>query len=75
MYTVDPEAHVVPIYRYNLKLRLRGVCWYGKQERMEIWYDEARRAWYASIPVQVGAEAARKGTRRSTSRLGHYNPS
>ncbi|MGB9734487.1 MAG: RNA-guided endonuclease InsQ/TnpB family protein [Conexivisphaera sp.] len=64
MYTVDPEAHVIYIPRYNLHLRFAGeIVWYGKQERMEIWYDDARHAWYASIAVQVGAETTRNGTR------------
>ncbi|WP_232085443.1 RNA-guided endonuclease InsQ/TnpB family protein [Conexivisphaera calida] len=64
MYTVDPEAKVIHIPRYNLRLRFAGdVRWHGKQERMEIWYDEARRAWYASIAVKVGAETTRNGTK------------
>ncbi|WP_232085434.1 RNA-guided endonuclease InsQ/TnpB family protein [Conexivisphaera calida] len=64
MYTVDPEAKVIHISRYNLRLRFAGeVRWYGKQERMEIWYDDARRAWYASIAVKVGAETTRNGTK------------
>jgi putative transposase len=64
MYTVDPEAKVVHIPRYGLRLRFAGdVRWYGKQGRMEIWYDEAARGWYASIAVQVGAETTRNGTK------------
>jgi putative transposase len=64
MYTVDPEAKVVHIPRYNLRLRFAGeIVWYGKQGRMEIWYDDAARGWYASIAVQVGAETTRNGTR------------
>ncbi|BBE41523.1 Transposase ISC1476 [Conexivisphaera calida] len=64
MYTVDPEAKVIRIPRYNLRLRFaEEVRWYGKQERMEIWYDDARRAWYASIAVKVGAETTRNGTK------------
>jgi len=35
--------------------------WYGKQGRLEIRYDEARGAWYASIPVEVGVETTRNG--------------
>ncbi|MGC9178499.1 MAG: transposase, partial [Conexivisphaera sp.] len=61
---MDPEAHTIYIPRYNLRLRFAGdVRWYGKQERMEIWYDDAAREWYASIAVQVGAETTRNGTR------------
>ncbi|MGC9088447.1 MAG: transposase [Conexivisphaera sp.] len=63
-YVVDPEAKVVHIPRYNLRLRFAGeIVWYGKQERMEIWYDDARHGWYASIAVQVGAETTRNGTK------------
>jgi putative transposase len=35
--------------------------WHGKQGRLEIRYDEVRRAWYASIPVEVGVETTRNG--------------
>jgi len=35
--------------------------WHGKQGRLEICYDEARGAWYASIPVEVGVETTRNG--------------
>jgi putative transposase len=35
--------------------------WYGKQGRIEIYYDETRNAWYASIPVEVGVEKTKKG--------------
>jgi putative transposase len=35
--------------------------WHGKQGRLEIRYDEGRRAWYASIPVEVGVETTRNG--------------
>jgi len=35
--------------------------WHGKQGRLEICYDEARGAWYASIPVEVGVEETKMG--------------
>jgi len=38
-----------------------GLRWHGKQGRLEIRYDEARGAWYASIPVEVGVETTRNG--------------
>jgi putative transposase len=63
-YVVDPESKVIHIPRYNLHLRFAGdVRWYGKQGRVEIWYDEAARGWYASIAVKVGAETTRNGTK------------
>ena len=37
--------------------------WYGKQGRLEIYYDEIRNAWYASIPVEVGVEVTKTGRR------------
>ena len=42
----------------NFAGRLR---WHGKQGRLEIRYDEARNAWYASIPVEVGVEETKMG--------------
>ncbi|MFP3144809.1 MAG: transposase [Caldisphaera sp.] len=42
----------------NFAGRLR---WYGKQGRLEIYYDETRNAWYASIPVEVGVEKTKTG--------------
>ncbi len=35
--------------------------WYGKQGRLEIYFDETKHAWYASIPMEVDAEAAKSG--------------
>jgi transposase len=35
--------------------------WYGKQGRLEIYYDETENAWYASIPVEVSVEKTKKG--------------
>jgi len=49
--------------------------WYGKQGRLEIYYDETRNAWSASIPVEVGFEETKtrkksehivRGERKST---------
>jgi len=37
--------------------------WYGKQGRLEIYYDEVGNAWYASIPVEVGVEVTKTGRR------------
>ncbi|MFP3177680.1 MAG: transposase [Thermocladium sp.] len=35
--------------------------WLGKQGRLEVYYDEVRNAWYASIPVEVGVEETKTG--------------
>ena len=40
-----------------------GLRWYGKQGRLEIYYDEVGNAWYASIPVEVGVEKTKTGRR------------
>lgn len=64
MYTVDPEARIIRIPRFNLYFA-GDVRWYGKQERMEIRHDGARHACYASVAVQVGAETTENGTRPS----------
>jgi len=65
-YTVDEASRVI---RINIGKRKRPLeipfagrlRWYGKQGRMEIHYDEARRAWRAHISVKVGAERTRNG--------------
>ena len=44
----------------NFAGRLR---WYGKQGRLEIYYDETENAWYASIPVEVGVEKTKRERR------------
>jgi len=44
--------------KINFAGRLR---WYGKQSRLEIYYDETENAWYASIPVEVGVEITKTG--------------
>jgi len=59
-YVVDEQNHKLILFDLEVKFvgRLR---WYGKQGRLEIHYDDARNAWYASIPVEVGVEEARTG--------------
>jgi len=65
-YVVDEVNHVI---RINIGKRKRPLeipfagrlRWYGKQGRMEIHYDGARRAWHAQISVEVGAERTRDG--------------
>ena len=49
---------------YYLEIDFTGrLRWYGKQGRLEIYYDEIRNAWYASIPVEVGVEKTKTGRR------------
>jgi len=40
-----------------------GLRWFGRQGRLEMHYDEARNAWYACIPVEVGVEETKTGRR------------
>jgi len=65
-YTVDEASRVIRIKlgrkKRPLEIPFAGrLRWYGKQGRMEIHYDEARRAWRAHISVKVGAERTRNG--------------
>jgi len=63
-YIVDVESKVLILKDFNLEIKFAGrLRWYGKQGRLEIRYDEARNAWYASIPVEVGVEEAKTGRR------------
>jgi putative transposase len=63
-YEVDERRHVLILKDFKMAIRFTGrLRWYGKQGRLEIHYDEARNAWYASIPVEVGVEEARTGRR------------
>ncbi|MFP3209721.1 MAG: transposase, partial [Nitrososphaeria archaeon] len=60
-YAVDEASHTVRINigkkKRPLEIPFAGrLRWYGKQGRMEIHYDGARRAWHAYISVKVGAE-------------------
>jgi putative transposase len=65
-YAVDEVNHTVRINigkrKKPLEIPFAGrLRWYGKQGRMEIHYDGARRAWHAYISVKVGAERTRDG--------------
>jgi len=60
-YAVDEVNHIIRIKlgrkKKPLEIPFAGrLRWYGKQGRMEIHYDGARRAWHAQISVEVGAE-------------------
>jgi len=61
-YIVDEMNHRLVLRDFDVEIDFAGrLRWYGKQGRLEIRYDEARRAWYASIPVEVGVETTRNG--------------
>jgi putative transposase len=61
-YVVDEQRRVIILKDFDLEVKFAGrLRWYGKQGRLEIHYDDARNAWYACIPVEVGVEEARTG--------------
>jgi len=61
-YEVDEQNHKLILKDFGLEIEFSGrLRWYGKQGRLEIYYDETRNAWYASIPVEVGAEETKTG--------------
>jgi len=61
-YIVDEQRRVIILKDFKMAIKFTGgLRWFGKQGRLEMHYDEARNAWYASIPVEVGVEEARTG--------------
>jgi len=63
-YAVDERNRRLILKDFSMEIRFAGrLKWYGKQGRLEIHYDEARNAWYAFIPVEVGTEETRNGRR------------
>jgi len=63
-YVVDEKNHKLILKYFNMEIDFTGrLRWLGKQGRLEIYYDEVRNAWYASIPVEVGVEKTKTGRR------------
>jgi putative transposase len=63
-YIVDEQNHRLVLKDFGLEIEFAGrLRWHGKQGRLEIRHDEARGAWYASMPVEVGVETTRNGNR------------
>jgi len=61
-YEVDEKNNKLILKDFNLEIEFAGMLrWYGKQGRLEIYYDDAENAWYASIPVEVGVEHTKTG--------------
>jgi len=60
-YVVDERNRII-LKDFGLEVEFAGrLRWHGKQGRLEIYYDETRNAWYASIPVEVGVEVTKTG--------------
>jgi putative transposase len=73
-YVVDEENGVIYLKDFKLALRFKGrLKWRGKQGRLEIIYNDARRSWYAHIPVEVENTAAAAGSLRASVDLGIVN--
>ncbi|MFP3299137.1 MAG: transposase [Thermocladium sp.] len=63
-YVVDELNHKLILKYFKMEIRFTGrLRWLGKQGRLEVYYDEVRNAWYASIPVEVGVEVTKTGRR------------
>jgi len=63
-YVVDEQNHKLILKDFNMAIKFAGrLRWFGRQGRLEMHYDEARNAWYACIPVEVGVEEAKTGRR------------
>jgi putative transposase len=53
-YSIDEEKQEIYLKDFKLTLRFKGMLkWRGKQGRLEIQYNKARRRWYAYIPMEV----------------------
>ena len=73
-YVVDEDKRIIYLKDFNLTLRFKGrLKWHGKQGRLEVIYNEARRSWYAHIPVVVETVAETKGDLRAGVDLGIVN--
>jgi len=61
-YEINGVNHKIILKDFKMEIDFAGrLRWYGKQGRLEIYYDETRNAWYASIPVEVGVEKTKTG--------------
>jgi putative transposase len=73
-YEVDEENRTIHLKDFKLTLKFKGeLKWRGKQGRLEITYDEAKRSWYAHIPVEVEIRAKVEGKLRASVDLGIVN--
>jgi len=71
-YEVDKNKLVLK--DFNMEIEFVGrLKWDGKQGRLEIYYDETKNAWYASIPVEVGVEESRTGKKSKYIMRGERN--
>ncbi|MEM3344478.1 transposase [Saccharolobus sp.] len=72
-YVINEERREIYLKDFHLTLKFKGkLKWKGKQGRLEIIYDEARKSWYAHIPVEFEHEAE-KGNLTASIDLGIVN--
>ena len=73
-YEVNEENRAIYLKDFKLILKFKGkLKWHGKQGRLEIIYNEARRSWYAYIPVEVEKLIESNGNLRASVDLGIVN--
>ena len=73
-YKVDEDKRIIYLKDFDLTLRFKGkLKWHGKQGRLEVICNDARRSWYAYIPVEVEVVAEGKGNLRAGVDLGIVN--
>jgi putative transposase len=73
-YEVDESERTIYLKDFKLTLEFKGkLKWRGKKGRLEIIYNEARRSWYAHIPVEVEILAKARGSLRASVDLGIVN--
>jgi len=74
-YVVDEHGHKLTPKDFGLEVKFAGrLMWFGKGGRLEVYRDETKNAWYASIPVEVGVETKKRvtGQKSSTAKRVQY---
>jgi len=68
------EGNEIFLIDFKMKLKFNGkLKWVGKQGTLEIFYDSARRKWYARIPMVVKINNKPKGKMKADIDLGVVN--
>jgi len=73
-YEVKENEKEIYLKDFKLSLNFKGkLKWYGKQGRLEVIYNEAKRSWYAYIPVEVENAIEGNGNLKASVDLGVAN--
>ena len=68
------EGNEIYLLDFNLRLKFNGkLKWVGKQRTLEIYYDSARRKWYARIPMTFTLDNKPRGKMKAGIDLGIAN--